>query len=240
MAQPIIHHNGAYNVYDEVTGLPLFKRGLSEQELTVYIEHEYGQQGLNALPERLKRARAQGTSSVDCPSLEDQLSTNRVGDNETPLSSQAFIRQFLTAPQPDKPEVDEPDPAAPKPSKGLANRLWTIQLGKWRLAVAKDIPVLNVTAGSGIQAFAPDVELVMLYKRGQISPQDYEQAYRNRMAESKLRFPGTWELLLDKPKLAVACYCKAGDFCHRHIFVKLMTGYLAEQGKDAHYEGELS
>lgn len=241
MSQPIIYHNGAYNVYDEVTDLPVFKRGLNEDELRIYIEHEYGMQGLNALPERLKRARQYGTSSVTCKTLADQICTNRVGGSETGMPEAEFIREFLTPLKEDKVEVDEPDPELPKPGKALASKIWTIQLGKWRLAAARDIPLLNITAGSGVQAFAPDMELVMAYKRGLMDEADYTEAYRDRMAQSRLLFPTTWEAMLkDKPRLAVACYCRAGAFCHRHIFVKLLAAYLQEQGKEMSYEGELT
>ena len=42
---------------------------------------------------------------------------------------------------------------------------WTLQMGKWRLAKSRNIEVIDITAKSGIAAFAPDFALVMQYKQ---------------------------------------------------------------------------
>lgn len=132
------------------------------------------------------------------------------------------------------PGVDVQAPARP------AIEVWTIQLGKWRLAKQREIALLNITAGSGVQAFAPDFELVKRFKRHEMSEDDYTDEYVRRMAQSRKLFPKIWEQLNDKDQVALACYCRAGDYCHRRLFVPLMKSYLQEEhDRELTYKGEL-
>lgn len=118
--------------------------------------------------------------------------------------------------------------------------LWTIQLGQWRKAQAQGIALLNTTAQSGIPAFAPDFALVRLYKAGQLSEQDYTQAYLERMRASYAAQPAVWAELEKDQRVAVACYCKAGAFCHRHLFVQYMSKHLQNRGHQVELAGELT
>lgn len=117
--------------------------------------------------------------------------------------------------------------------------IWTIQMSHWRKARDQKIALLDTTAKSGVQAFAPDYTVVMDYKRGEVSEEDYTQIYHDRMAYSLTRFPDKWAQLKTKDRIALACYCRPGEFCHRKLFAVLAKDYLEKQGFEVHLEGEL-
>lgn len=117
--------------------------------------------------------------------------------------------------------------------------VWTIQLGKWRLAQAQGIELLNITRGSGEDAFAPSAEALAKYKAGQIDETIYRHLYISRMRTSFTGRRAMWEQLKTKERLALACYCPAGAFCHRHIFKELLTAYLLREGVAVIDQGEL-
>ena len=118
-------------------------------------------------------------------------------------------------------------------------QVWTIQVAKWRLARDKDIFFLDITAKSGMLAFAPRFADVMRYKRGELTEEEYTDIYRKKMAESRRLFPLRWQSLVKRPKIAFACYCRAGKFCHRHLFVEEVVNYFGPQGYDILLMGEL-
>ena len=112
-------------------------------------------------------------------------------------------------------------------------------MSQWREAKKRNVYFLDITAKSGLLAFAPEFANVMRYKRGELSEEEYTQLYLERMAVSKRKFPLRWSSLGARPEIALACYCKAGVFCHRHLFAKLMTDHLTEQGIEVIHHGEL-
>jgi len=101
MPQVIIHHEGAYNLYTTIGDGAVFVSAITLKQLTEYISITYGKQGLERLPERLKRAKENGTSSLINSSLSEELCCNRAGENEAHLSNAKFIGKFLTFKQHD-------------------------------------------------------------------------------------------------------------------------------------------
>ena len=69
--------------------------------------------------------------------------------------------------------------------------------------------------GFWMPQLAPSVELLMAYKNGKVTPQQYVERYRKEQEGSDLlqrmikRAEGKNVFLL--------CYEKPGDFCHRHL-----------------------
>lgn len=118
--------------------------------------------------------------------------------------------------------------------------IWTIQLAKWRTARERQIPLIDITAMSGIPEFAPHFTDVQRYKRGEVGETEYTQLYVDKMEESKATNPQAWVKLSTMPDVAFACYCRAGAFCHRHIFKTILMEYLKEKGIDSTYKGELA
>jgi len=112
-------------------------------------------------------------------------------------------------------------------------------MGQWRLAEAQGIKLLNITAKNGIQAFAPDYSLVMDYKSGKVSEEEYSEIYLAKMVRSKEEFKLYWDTLAKYPRMALACYCAPNTFCHRHLFLNLVIEHLKALGIEAVYKGEL-
>lgn len=118
--------------------------------------------------------------------------------------------------------------------------LYTVQLSRWRLVRELGITLLDITAKSGTPAFAPLFDDVMAYKRGDLSEEEYTKRYMGRMRHSRREQPKEWERVKTlSDKIALACYCKAGVFCHRHIFKDLISDYLKDGHLEVKYAGEL-
>lgn len=117
--------------------------------------------------------------------------------------------------------------------------VWTIQLGKWRIAQAQGLQVLNITRGSGIDAFAPDVDKLKAYRLGLMTPVEYRVHYVARMRRTFVQQRPEWDKLKQLQRVAVACYCPAGKFCHRHIFTELLQAFMQREGIPFELKGEL-
>ncbi len=68
--------------------------GMTLDDLRRYIQEEYGNIGLNVLPERLKRIDQFGTSCLPNTMLADFLIGNRAGDNEEELDIDQIYKKF--------------------------------------------------------------------------------------------------------------------------------------------------
>lgn len=125
------------------------------------------------------------------------------------------------------------------------NQVWTIQLGRWRLAKELGIELVDITVKSGVyrdgtSVFGPREDYLWLYKKGQMSDEEYTRLYKARMAISQRKYPEEWERLALLPKAAYACYCAAGKFCHRHDFVTVLEEYLLSRNHTVVKQGELT
>lgn len=98
MGQLIIHKDGAYNLYTTIADGPCYERALTLEELTEVIRLDLGEQGLRELPARLERAHKSGCSHIGGWTLEECLSANRAGPNESRLPVAEFIATYLTLP----------------------------------------------------------------------------------------------------------------------------------------------
>jgi uncharacterized protein YeaO (DUF488 family) len=117
--------------------------------------------------------------------------------------------------------------------------IWTIQIGAWRLARDNGIALIDVTVKSGINSFAPTWENLRAYKAGLMSKEEYTRQYYDKVISSSDYNLDEWRKLADNRLMALACYCKAGDYCHRHLFAPLVITYLQSLGKRVIFHGEL-
>jgi hypothetical protein len=99
MPHYIIHHNGAYNFYTTIEDGAVFASALTLKQLESYYQEEYGKSGMRELPVRLKRAQEIGTSSRIHDSLRECILCNRAGENESTLSFDEFVAEYLTLPK---------------------------------------------------------------------------------------------------------------------------------------------
>lgn len=95
MAHYIIHLDGAYNFWSTVVDSPLFESALTLKQVQFVTKRDQGERGLRDLPRRLERAHATGCSSY-IEDLDDVISVNRAGPDESRLSKSEFIAKYLT------------------------------------------------------------------------------------------------------------------------------------------------
>jgi len=112
-------------------------------------------------------------------------------------------------------------------------------MGSWRVARDRGIKFLDITAKSGIALFAPDFSLVMGYKNGSVSEEEYTRHYLDKMMRSQRSAPNYWNNLQRYHDIAFACYCPPDVFCHRHLFRDLASEHLIKLGHSVELMGEL-
>lgn len=116
---------------------------------------------------------------------------------------------------------------------------WTIQMAKWRLLKDTDIEFIDTTVKSGDKVFAPSWDIVSDVKSGKITEEQYSVVYRDMIRQSYRQNQSEWIKLIHKPKVAIACYCPAGCFCHRHILIEALTIICKNNGVPFIYKGEI-
>lgn len=118
--------------------------------------------------------------------------------------------------------------------------LYTIQLGKWRIAEAREIELLDITLMSGDRTYSPNSDLLRDFKLGLISNEQYKQRYLDLMRSSYKSNKSKWLELFNKDKLVLACYCKPGAFCHRLLMVDILNSIAVQHSFKFNYLGELT
>lgn len=118
--------------------------------------------------------------------------------------------------------------------------LITIQLAKWRLARNFNIEMVDTTVRSGYSIFAPTWDMVMGHRNGTLTDEEYTRWYYDKMRESWNTRRQDWiKFMQQEHPVAIACYCPAGKFCHRHLLRKLLERLCQQQGIAFRYYGEL-
>jgi len=101
MADFIIHHEGAYNIFGTIADGVHYVSALTLDQLREIIQQEHGERGLENLSLRLERAHRTGCSGFD-RTLDDCIAANRwMGDGEGPpgaMPRDEFIARYLTLP----------------------------------------------------------------------------------------------------------------------------------------------
>lgn len=122
--------------------------------------------------------------------------------------------------------------------------VWTVQMAQWRKAKAAGITLIDTTVKSGDKTFAPSWDMVMTIKAATpenrvAAEETYTHQYRELMRTSWRQNPAAWKALLAHEKIAVACYCTAGVFCHRHPLVDFLEAVAKWEGIPFTRRGEL-
>lgn len=106
------------------------------------------------------------------------------------------------------------------------------EITKWknRGAMAIDVTVKN--AKGATKELAPTWALVMGYKEGRLTEEEYTSQYRNRLKNAQKKSPEKWRntILNNEGKtLVFACMCRPGDFCHRILLRDEMVRFAREE-----------
>lgn len=116
--------------------------------------------------------------------------------------------------------------------------LYTIQMGQWRRCAPLGIHFVDTTFKKET-AFSPTKWMVHSYKYGSMSQDEYAELYNDILNQSQETSPEEWAALFEHGKVAIACMCRAGVFCHRHLCVLKIQAYAVEKGLDCVYMGEI-
>jgi hypothetical protein len=101
MGQLILHHNGAYNLYSTISDGPYYESALTLDQLREAVKEEAVARAMEELERRLERAHQFGCSCGYGTTLTERIQGNRAGPDDTRLSPEKFIAQFLTLPTED-------------------------------------------------------------------------------------------------------------------------------------------
>ena len=93
MGNCIIKIEDQYFEWSTVVDAPI-TRGMMLVELEAYVKNEYGREGLEKLPARVQRADATGTSMLGHASLDDTISVNRAGPDESCISKADILKRY--------------------------------------------------------------------------------------------------------------------------------------------------
>ena len=117
--------------------------------------------------------------------------------------------------------------------------VWTIQLAKHRLLQGTDIELVNITLGSGIADFAPDRALLSGFKSGRITESEYKRIYKSLCWRRICTKPDAWLELIQRDRVALACYCPPDAFCHRLEILSPLEYLCRQEGIYFEYHGEI-
>ena len=118
-------------------------------------------------------------------------------------------------------------------------KLYTMQLGQWRKAKAAGIPLLDVTVKSGDARLAPTWGLLAAYKAGEVNNEQYTVAFKETLRVRYKDDYARWLEIANMESVALACYCKGGEFCHRLLLVDMLAGFCKQHQIPFEYLGEL-
>lgn len=94
MANCIVKLEGKYLVWSEISDAPI-TFGLTRDELVEWVRAREGSPGVRALPERLMRVDASGTSAIERLTPEDVMLVNRAGENEACISLDEIAERYV-------------------------------------------------------------------------------------------------------------------------------------------------
>lgn len=117
--------------------------------------------------------------------------------------------------------------------------VFTIQISKHRILNGTDIYFIDTSLKSGEKLFAPSPEILWGYKAGHLSTREYYTRYMRLIRDRFRRNPEPFLELLNMGKIALACYCRADQFCHRLILRNILERLCIREGIEFYYGGEL-
>lgn len=112
----------------------------------------------------------------------------------------------------------------------------TAQMGK-RLKVEG---FLDITVKTGDKRLSPTWDLLMRYKNGKCSDDQYTEEYTQLMRESYQINKQFWLDLVNSGEITLCCYCAAGSFCHRHLLKGFLKGVCQVHGITVIDKGEFT
>jgi hypothetical protein len=117
-------------------------------------------------------------------------------------------------------------------------RIYTAQIGRGGSGLILDT---TVKSGAGLgKVLAPTWDIVLGVKKGHLSPAEYEVIYLNLLRERFKRSKEAFLEILAQEECTLACYCRSGAFCHRHLAVNVLEKIAAHYGIPFERGGEVT
>jgi uncharacterized protein YeaO (DUF488 family) len=82
---------------------------------------------------------------------------------------------------------------------------------------------LDITVKTSDGIFAPTWDMVIKYKNGILSDEEYTKMYINLLRKSYKKNKKKWEEILNRERITFVCFCGQGKFCHRLILADVFT-----------------
>lgn len=117
-------------------------------------------------------------------------------------------------------------------------KLYTVQIAQWR-KIPEGVEFFSVALKGGHKEFAPSWDLLSRSKSGVTDSLGYTGEFIPLMRESYKVNRNSWVDLINKDKVAIACYCKAGCFCHRVLLVDILKSVCEKHKIEFEYCGEI-
>lgn len=108
--------------------------------------------------------------------------------------------------------------------------VYTTRISDWREWHNSDVLFYDITLKSGDVVFAPPPELLYPYKQGLIKSREYGEIYYRLLRERFRNDPEPFYWLIKQEAIALACYCKHGVFCHRHLLKRPLRKLCEQEG----------
>jgi hypothetical protein len=117
-------------------------------------------------------------------------------------------------------------------------QVYTVQLAQWR-QVPEDVKLLDTTARTGTSPFAPDWSIVKGIKNGSLTEGQYTNKYYGMLSLLLIKQPEVYEEVFQHDKVAIACMCPEGKFCHRLLLKNFLLSLGKATGKEIKFAGEI-
>lgn len=118
-------------------------------------------------------------------------------------------------------------------------KLWTVQMAQHRLVKEMGIPLVDITVKSGDHTFAPYGWALKEIKADRMEEAQYTKLYLQKMLDSLRSNRERWIELCSMEEVAIACYCRAGDYCHRLLLREYLERFCRNNGIEFQYMGEI-
>ena len=117
-------------------------------------------------------------------------------------------------------------------------KIYTCQISQWRKVERLKITFHDVTVKSGDKQFAPTWDFLMKYKNDG-DEEYYTEKFLTLMRENYTKHKDYWLNFLNQDEVVIACYCKSGKFCHRHLLVDIFEKICNHENIPFERGGEL-
>lgn len=101
--------------------------------------------------------------------------------------------------------------------------IYTCRVQDHRRLDKAGIDWLDTTVKTGSSVFKPTWDMVLRWKEGAITDEEYTEQYRHLMEASWQLNQSLWLETLNTDRLVLGCFCPADTFCHRRLLAQMLA-----------------